>query len=77
MANITIGEDDFSSLFEAANLAQDTGRRTLALALDKLARKANAALSHARTGRELPRLPGRYVKKPSWQETPSTLTKSK
>jgi hypothetical protein len=73
MANISVSESDFSALFEAANLAQESKRRKLALALDKLARKANAALSTAKTNRELPRWPGQRARKICWQEVPSTI----
>lgn len=73
MANISVSESDFSVLFEAANLAQESKRRKLALALDKLARKTNAALSTAKTNRELPRWPGQRAHKIRWQEVPSTL----
>jgi hypothetical protein len=45
------------------------------LSLDKLARKANAALSTAKTNRELPRWPGQRAYKIRWQEVPSTLKK--
>lgn len=73
MANINIGENDFSVLFEAANLALDSGRKELAIALDKLARKANAALTAVTVRRELPHWPGQVVPKISWRDTPSTL----
>lgn len=73
MANIAVGESDFSTLFEAANLAKDTGRIALAKQLDKLARKTNAALSFAKTNREIPSLPGRARHKQRWQDVPSTI----
>ena len=73
MANISISAADFSALFEAANLAQESRRKELAVALDKLARKANAALSTAKTNRELPRWPGQRAHKIRWQDVPSTL----
>lgn len=76
MANISVSESDFSALFEAANLAKDSGLQKLAVALDRLARKTNAALSTAKSNRELPRWPGQRVPKMRWQDVPSTLDRS-
>lgn len=76
MANISVSESDFSVLFEAANLAKDSNQLNLARALDKLARKANAALTAAKTARELPHWPGQRIPKLRWQDVPSTLERS-
>lgn len=72
-ANINnITEDDFSALVQAANWAQERGDSATAAALDKLARKANAALTNAKYAGEAfwttagrPRI--------TWKSVPTTL----
>lgn len=46
MASINVGDADFDALVDAAQAAQDSGDRELALKLDWLARKTNAALTN-------------------------------
>lgn len=70
-ANINnISEKDFEVLATAANAARDSGDMTAALALDKLARKANAALTNAKYA-SLRTFGGGL--RQTWQNTPSTL----
>lgn len=68
MAAINVSEEDFCALSEAANTALKRGDRRAALALDKVARKINAALSNARGPRGFNRSSGL-----SWTDVPSTL----
>jgi len=70
MPNISVSEKDFEILFNAANDAKDKGDMQQAKALDKLARKINAALS--KTCIEPPLRTGRphHLK---WQDMPSTI----
>jgi hypothetical protein len=72
-ANInSISEDDFTALASAAQRAKDAGKLAEAEALDKLARKANAALTNAkysRMGSEV----GFGHKGIGWRQVPSTL----
>lgn len=72
MANINVSEKDFEALATAANDAKLHGDLEQAEALDKLARKVNAALSNAKhIG--LRNLGGIRGKNMTWQEAPSTL----
>ena len=69
---MNISEADFTALAEAAMDAQDRGDMATAKVLDKLARKANAALTAARL------LPFRRVSGGNnipvrWQDMPSVI----
>lgn len=69
MPNIlNITEADFHALAAAANAARDAGDMDLAHTLDKLARKANAALSNRLVG-----WPIRVGRPLTWRDVPSTL----
>lgn len=72
MASINVSEDDFSALADAANEAQRRGDTDAAKALDKLARKTNAALTNDAAGKR------RFAGGPSvggikWTQVPSCL----
>lgn len=69
MATIDVGEDDFMAIGSAAFRALRSGDRELALRLDKIAQKINAALSSA----EVHKAFGRMSKSLSWEEVQSTL----
>jgi hypothetical protein len=73
MASINISERDFEVLACAAMDAQDRGDRDTAKALDKLARKMNAALTAARYGVRLSRAMGMPAATVRWQDMPSVL----
>jgi len=72
MAQINVSEDDFTALADAANDAQSRGDTDAAKALDKLARKTNAALANSAGGKR------RFSGGPSvggmkWTQVPSCL----
>lgn len=71
MPSINIGEDDFTAVAMAAMNAKSEGDMGQARALDKVARKINAALT-AQTTRPFAYLTGsrRPVR---WQDMPSTI----
>lgn len=68
MAIINISEQDFETVASAAFDAQRAGQRDLAVKLDKIARKINAALSNAK----YPSIMGRKHDF-GWKDVPSTL----
>lgn len=75
MASINISEGDFATLADAANNAKRRGDADAAKELDKLARKANAALTNAAGARR------RFAGGPSvggikWTQVPSCLIDS-
>lgn len=71
---ISISEDDFAIVATAANDAQRKGDMKAAQALDKIARKINAALTAANpVMRELAFLSGRKPQAVRWSDMPSTL----
>lgn len=72
MATMNISEDDFGTLADAANAAARRGDAATAKELDKLARKANAALTNAAGAKR------RFAGGPSvggirWTQVPSCL----
>lgn len=72
MATMNISEDDFATLADAANAAARRGDGDAAKALDKMARKANAALANSAGARR------RFAGGPSvggikWTQVPSCL----
>lgn len=73
MASINISEDDFGQLFNAANDALSRGDKKAAEALDKIARKMNAALSHDAPMARIARAHGGRGAPVSWRDMPSTL----
>jgi hypothetical protein len=73
MASINISEDDFGRLFNAANDALLRGDVEAAEALDKIARKMNAALSHDAPMARIARANGGRGKSVTWREMPTTL----
>lgn len=72
MASISINEEDFNVLANAAMDAKEHGNMDQANALDKLARKANVSLTGAKTGsmRSFAR-PGSKTLR--WNDVPSVL----
>ena len=79
MASISVTEDDFIALATAANCAHQAGRFEEAKSLDKLARKANAALAHSAPILSGPRRKGVHSGAPPklrWQDVPSTILAS-
>lgn len=71
MASINISEDDFNAVAGAAINAKRAGHIKDATALDKVARKMNAALSNAKYAA------ARWVsgssKTLTWKDVPSTI----
>lgn len=77
MAHINIGEADFLVLARAAREAQRGGNADQAAALDKLARKVNAALAGQNPERAARKRAGLLVAPAiRWQDTPSILDPS-
>lgn len=72
MPSISISEDDFAVLANAAREAFQSGDEEAANALDKLARKANAALS-SNTAKQAAGIFSNSRRNVSWREMPSTL----
>ena len=73
MASINISEDDFSAVAGAARDAAKRGDVTEAAALDKIARKINAALSNSGWARKMSRSMGGTGTALNWTDVPSTL----
>ena len=74
MAIINVTEADFRLLANAAMDARDSGAMEAARGLDKLARKANLALTNNSTGMQLAKKLG--VQSPhqsTWRDMPSTI----
>lgn len=71
MASINVTEKDFEAVATAAMDAEESGDMDHAKALDKVARKINAALSAQTAARANP-FPT-YRTKTSWRDMPSTL----
>jgi hypothetical protein len=72
MPSISITDADFSTLACAAQDAQDRGDEAAAKALDRLARKMNAALSSS-TAAQAAGMFSNKSRKVSWRQMPSTL----
>lgn len=72
-ANVHVGEGDFEAVAAAAYAARDAGDTVQAAALDKLARKINAALGTAAGKGLMPGLPSPGVKGLSWRDVPSVF----
>lgn len=72
MASINISEDDFLHIALAANAAKDRNDMDEAQALDKIARKINAALT-ATSVSPFMRVIGIPSRTVSWKDMPSTL----
>lgn len=74
MASIVISEEDFMVVAGAARDAQQAGNMEEALALDKVARKMNAALSRDSATAKIARYASGGKSTPfSWKDVPSTL----
>lgn len=73
MASINISEADYGVLFSAAHDAAAHGDQDQAAALDKLARKVNAALTTNSSGRKLAGAMGLSLKSVRWEEMPSVF----
>lgn len=73
MSSINISEADFATVASAAMNAKDKGNLSQAEALDKIARKINAALANASIPKEMRRFAGPYAVAITWEEVPSTL----
>ena len=73
MPSINISEADFVSVSSAARDAMARGKRSEAQALDKIARKINAALSGARVSGLMALAGSSSSRGPKWQDMPSTL----
>lgn len=69
----SVSEDDFMALATAAQTAMDAGDLKTAMALDKMARKANASLTNTKYA-GLQRFCGPAAKRLTWTSVPSTLT---
>lgn len=74
-ATINVSESDFDALAAGANYAMECCDKDTAIVLDRIARKANAALSHA----NLRKNPGfsHVTKQQRWKDVPSTLPAGK
>ena len=70
MASVNVSQAEFDAVAAAANDADRRENREQALALDKLARKINAALS-SRAARK--NFPNAQRSPFTWQDVPSTL----
>ena len=70
-----VSEDDFSTVATAANAAMDAGDSEEAHALDKIARKINAALTGSRDSLHIGRMMGMQKPVVRWQDMPSVLLK--
>ena len=70
MASVDLTEEDFQVLASAARRARDEGQID-AIALDIMARKANAALAHRRN--RFPWSPTGRTPSIHWSDVPSTL----
>jgi hypothetical protein len=73
MASINISEDDFMAVALAAGRAEDEGDMVAAYALDKIARKINAALTGAIPERKIAQAMSGASSTIRWQDMPSTL----
>lgn len=71
-ATINVGEDDFTAVSSAAIAAFRRGDEDEAAALDKIARKINAALTGVTTRRALA-FTGVSPSTVSWKDMPSVL----
>jgi hypothetical protein len=69
MASISVSEETFTALADAAHLALKLGNRPLAAKLDRLARMANAALASQRPSP----LRSLRAKPLSWRDVPSVF----
>lgn len=67
MPVVNVSEADFEACFNGAHAARDDGDADTAEALDKLARKINASLSHHRLG------PTKLSRKLGWEDMPSVF----
>jgi len=73
MSTINVSEEDFSTVAEAACNARDDGNAEAAQALDKIARKINAALTASRYSLSLGRMMGLPRHTVRWEDMPSVL----
>ena len=73
MASVNVGEGDFEIVASAANSAADNGDMDEAHALDKLARKINAAISRDSAAAKLARTISGRPAVLRWQDVPSVL----
>jgi hypothetical protein len=71
--SINISEADFTAVATAASEAQARGDTENAIALDKIARKINAALTAAIPERKIAQALGGCNGRIRWQDMPSTL----
>ncbi len=72
MPSINVSEDDFTRVAMAAMNAQSRGDMDEARALDKIARKINAALTSATT-LHISKISGMPRQTVRWQDMPSCL----
>ncbi|MCG8444953.1 MAG: hypothetical protein MI753_04460 [Hyphomicrobiales bacterium] len=73
MASVNASQADFEAVAAAANDADMQGDKEQALALDKLARKINAALSSREASKACGGWPSAKRSPFTWQDVPSTL----
>lgn len=73
MANVRVSQEDFENVAIAANNADRKGDQELALALDKLARKINAALTRRENLKWTKMGPVSGQKQIGWEDVPSIL----
>ena len=75
MASINVSEEDFSTIATAAHAAMDNGDQEEANALDKIARKINAALTGSRDSLHIGAMMGMPKPVVRWQDMPSVFEK--
>ena len=73
MTSINISEDDFVNVASAAIEAKRRGDMAEAKALDKIARKINAALTAAIPERKIAQMMSGSRSPVRWQDMPSTI----
>ena len=71
--SINVGERDFEVLAAAAIEARDNGDLEQAMALDKIARKVNAALTGADPARRIATMATGKTSPVRWRDMPSVL----
>jgi hypothetical protein len=76
MSSINVSEKDFLTVAHAARDAMDAENQEQAVALDKIARKINAALTSSHDSLRIAGLMGMRRSSVRWQDMPSTLEDS-
>lgn len=76
MASINISDADFGTIFTAAHAARDVGDEDQAVALDKIARKINAALTAGTPEAKIAGFMSGRRSVVRWQDMPSVFDSS-